>query len=167
MKRIYTVLIALSSMIVGFALSSFYSKSSAPLPLPSTSITFAGNNTTLRMAKGLKQSNYYLNVLTYAADSIAVTGVDSLNSKLGLSISYNSGNYQVASTHGTIDTIPRGIWTTTSYVLIDTTIYARYGILYGTDNTGKPQSFPITDIVSVQGGPGTVTMGVVSLETYE
>ena len=115
MKRIYTVLIALASLLFGFALSSFYSASVAPLPSPTT-FSFNSNTSALRMIKGTKQANdnYYLNILTYAADSITVTGIDSFNSKQGMNIAYNGGNYLFTATHGTIDTIPRAVFSTVS-----------------------------------------------------
>jgi hypothetical protein len=168
MKRIYTVLIALSSMVLGFGLSSFYSASIAPLPAPTT-LSFNPNTSALRMLKGAKQTNdnYYLNVLLYASDSITVTGIDSFNTKSGLSIAYNGGNYLLTATHGTIDTIPRSVYTTTSYTFTDSTIYSRYGVIYGKDNTGKLSSFNISDIVSTSGGKGTVTYATVALETFE
>ena len=162
MKRIYTVL------MFGFALSSFYSASVAPLPSPTT-FSFNSNTSALRMIKGTKQANdnYYLNILTYAADSITVTGIDSFNSKQGMNIAYNGGNYLFTATHGTIDTIPRAVFSTVSYTLIDSTIYTRYGVMYGKDNTGKLQSFNVSDIITAQGGVGTVTVGVVYIEIYE
>lgn len=167
MKKMYTVLIALSSMTVGFALSSFYS--AAPLPTPSTTYSFNSATSALRMIKGAKQvdDNYYLNFLSYGADSITVTGIDSFNTKCGLSIAYNGGNYLFTAAHGTIDTIPRSVYSTVSYKLVDTTIYSRYGVIWGKDTTGKLQSFNISDVVTTTGGIGTVTFGIVNIEVYE
>ena len=169
MKRFYTILIALASLAFGFALSSFYSASVAPLPSPTTTFSFNSNTSAVRIIKGAKQANdnYYLNVLCYGPDSITVTGLDSFNTKQGMNLAYNGGNYLFTAQHGTIDTIPRSVFSTTYYTLTDSTIYSRYGVISGRDNTGKLQNFNICDVVSMQGGAGTVTLGIVSIEIYE
>jgi hypothetical protein len=169
MKKRYAFLIALCSLLLGFLLSNFYS---APAPMPSpTTLSFSPGNTTLRMIRGVKQANdnYYFNVLTYAADSINVTGLDSFNTKQGFNIAYNgSGNYLFTATHGTIDSIPRSVFSTVTYTLVDSTIYTRNGVMYGYDNTTtKWQTFSINDVINVTGGKGTVTFAVINVETYE
>jgi len=173
MKRIYTVLIALSSLVVGFSLSSFfYSKSSAPA-LPFSNLSFNTLNSQLRILKGNKtatDNNYYVNVLTYAPDSITVIGLDSMNAKWGSTVNYTGGgNYNFgAETPGTFDSIPRSTFHQISVTLVDTTIYSKAGILYGKDKGGKSYGYNMSNIVSIQGaGVGTVVLGVVSLDIYE
>ncbi|CAK9254282.1 unnamed protein product [Sphagnum jensenii] len=135
-------------MVVGFALSSFYTASIAPAALPSNSLTFTGSSSLIRVTHPTKRGASYLNVLTYG-DSINVTGLDSLNSKQNLKLSYNLSKdlYTLTSVNGTIDAITS--FKQVSYVLVDSTISSSYGMVSGTDNTGKPQSFPVGDIVSI------------------
>jgi hypothetical protein len=173
MKRIYTLLIALSSLVVGFSLSSFfYSRSSAPAA-PFSNLSFNTANSQIRVLKGNKtatDNNYYVNVLTYAPDSITVIGLDSMNAKSGSTINYTGGgNYNFnAETPGTFDSIPRSTFHQISVTLVDTTIYSKAGILYGKDKGGKAYGYNMSNIVSMQGGGvGTVVVGVVTIDVYE
>ena len=165
MKRMYTVLIALSSMVLGFALSSYMA---VPFPLP-TSLNFNSPQSIVRITKGSKVSNdnYYVNVLSYGVDSNTITSLDSFNTKLGLTIAYNGSSYLLTAQHNGIDTIPRTVFQQTNITLVDSTIYSRFGVIYGNDKSGKLQSIPIGNIVQVQGGQGTVTYGQVPIDFYE
>jgi hypothetical protein len=169
MKRIYALLLAMSSLALGFTLSSFfYSRSSAPQPYMST-YNFSPISGMLRIVKGTKSADnsYYLNIINYSTDSVTVNQLDSFNLRNGCSITYDGGTYLFQASHYGIDSIPRSTFSVTTYTLVDSTIYSRYGVIYGKDNTGKAWTFNMSDIVTTQGGAGTVTFGIVPIDIYE
>jgi coenzyme F420-reducing hydrogenase delta subunit len=159
MKSLYVLLIALAAIAAGFGIGR-YTCSQCCATTPATNMTGGGfatmtvnpANSIMRLQKCSNKLNpsYYIYVLNYAADSINLSGMDSLNTKYGASINYSAPNYVLSCTHGLIDSIARSTIVQTSYSLVDSTIYSRMGIIYGMDNTGHAQSFRADDVISVQ-----------------
>ena len=173
MKRIYVVIIALLSLAAGYELHHIYPgrhAESKEHDLGMSTMTFSPTSAVIHVCKGTKtnDNNYYLNIINYGADSVTVNAVDSFNLKYGATIQYDGGPYEFIASHSGIDSIPMSTLTTTYYTIVDSTIYTRYGVFYGADNTGKGWSFNMSCIVSMQGQPGSVVkVGVAPIDMQE
>ena len=130
-------------------------------------MTFNPNTSILRLqiCSPKTTNDYYTFVMAYNADSVTIGSLDTVNAEYTQKVTGNTTTYMLTSLNGVIDSIPISKVVQSKYVLTDSTIYSRYGIMYCLDQKGILQSFSIGDVISVQGGVGTVTYGTITMET--
>lgn len=163
-------MLVLAAALIGFAAGRYGRCRPHHDKGPASSVAFNPLSSMLRIEAGSLQENdnYYAFLIHFAPDSVTVSSIDTLNSSDGMAISCKSPVYILQSLNGTIDTLPSSVYVQHTYTLVCSSVYSRFGVVYGQDVNGQSYAFRSEDIISMQGDQqGNMGYGIVSLENYE
>lgn len=138
----------------------------------SKTIPFDASKTQVKLSLDFPKNKQYIGYLVHYSDVNTLSTIDSFNTGQRSSFTWTGTgtNYDLVLSDGELGGTAMNTtsFKVHSYVLTLTSVSTSFGVVSGTDQSGKTQTFNLSDIFSMtpgsNGGVPTVAFGVVNLE---